>query len=72
MIAACRCVTLGEQGLPLYSLLPYHPRRNRGADPNRTHDMVSRMLLSRKDRPKAAAEHFLAEQMALVRFVELT
>ncbi len=52
----CRCVRLGAAEIPLYSLLPYHPKAY--------NDAVSRLLLSRKTRLHPAAEDFLAGQLS--------
>lgn len=63
-ILLCRCVRIGEQEVPLYSLLPYRPKN---AQPNRSdaeYEVVSRMILYRKERVDAALEDFLAGQMA--------
>ena len=54
-ISMCRCRMLDESRAPLYSLLPYRPHSSK--------DVVSRMLLSRKERQDAELEEFLAEQM---------
>ncbi len=56
VIAQCRCETLGDGTVPLYSLLPYRPARKS--------DAVSRLLLNRKTRLNPAAEDFLAEQIS--------
>lgn len=61
-IALCRCVTLGDADIPLYSLLPYRP----GADRYGKIDTVSRLLLNRKTRLNHAAEDFLAEQVSVL------
>ena len=56
-IMLCRCVTLGDGTVPLYSLLPYRP----GSD-----DPVSRFLLMRKTQLHPAAEDFLAGQVSVL------
>jgi len=63
-ISLCRCVRLGEAGLPLYSLLPYRPKHAQTRVSGADDDVVSRMILSRKERVDAALEDFFAGQMA--------
>jgi ComF family protein len=63
-ILLCRCVRIGEQEVPLYSLLPYRPKNAQSNRSDAEYDAVSRMILYRKERVDAALEDFLAGQMA--------